>query len=460
MSTKKRPSSPVGKPQVKRLRRFQNDEFRTQDIWKNLDRVRTSNDNADAVLKNSSLFIPLLTRSAILEYASCVQALHEYIDARKLRLHRIKSDYGFIVLRQFSLLDCCLVLTVIMALKNKRWIAANSSDYFNVPSNVALSGTFYLPGSSTSPEVIKNQYPVSIITSRYRAVTDFEEFFIDTPSGVNLTPFMDSLSLLFCETKFGDSAKVVDRFRQRFKSVQESLDSSLLDSSSAKKLLLDMSIVAKENLPLLETSKDNLHTYAQDLVRYNNQTVLSENSTPKEGSRQSPSVNPSDAGEGFKRPSSRQPTTTSERTYVPNERANGHSRPDSGGAKFSPNSGFMTQPQIKDHCVATVKASMEVMKTKSPYQIFRLYVKCPRQNYIDIINQNLNDLRAQTNCNIVVLNLSNLHESDPWFDSLDVSPYTQAVQRPHPSTVRVISVGGIGEHMNKALDLIYKILSS
>ncbi|QLQ81917.1 hypothetical protein HG537_0G01710 [Torulaspora globosa] len=448
MPTKKRPSSPVVKPQVKKLRRFQNDKSRSQDIWKELDRVRTTNDNADSVLKNSCLFIPVLTKGAISQYADCVGCLHEYIDSKKLQLHKIKSDYGFIALKQFSLLDCCLVLAVLLALKNKRWVAANSTDYFNVPSNVSLSGTFYLPIGSMGPSVIKSQYPVSIVSSRYRAVMDFEEFYVDAPNGINLAPFMESVSLLFSQTKFNNPTSVLKLFRQRFKTVHESLTLSLHDSSHVQSLLVDMAIVTKENAPLLKTSKDNLQSYAQDLVNYNNRTAPSDDSSSREGSNQAAG----NAAETVKRVPSRQQTMSSDRAATPTEQPS--------TTRFSLNNSFMTQQQIKEHCVATVEASIDVMKSKSPYQIFRLYVKCPRQNYVDIIYQNLNDLRSQTNCNIVVLNLNNLHESDSWFDSLDLSPYTKSVQRPHPSTVRVISVGGIGEHITKALGLIHKILSS
>lgn len=452
MPTRKRPTTPVAKPQAKKVRRFQNDKSRSQDIWKELDRVRTSYDNADAVLKNSCLFIPVLTKSAISQYADCVGSLHEYIDSKKLQLHKVKSDYGFISLKQFSLLDCCLVLAALLALKNKRWVAANTTDYFNVPSNVSLSGTFYLPVGSIAPPIIKTYYLVSIGSSRYRAVMDFEEFYVDAPSGINLAPFMESVSLLFSQTKFNNPKGVLKLFRQRFKTVHESLTLNLHDSSRVQSLLVDTAMMAKENAPLLKTSKDNLQSYAQDLVSYNNQTTPLDNSSSREGSYQT-------AGDGVdaaKRLPSRQQAAPSVQT----ERPNGHQVPGNSGTRISSNSSFMTQQQIKEHCIATVEASIDVMKTKSPYQIFRLYVKCPRQHYVDVIYQNLNDLRSQTNCNIVVLNLNNLHESDSWFDSLDISPYTKSVQRPHPSTVRVVSVGGIGEHITKALALIHDILSS
>ncbi|QLL34800.1 hypothetical protein HG536_0H01750 [Torulaspora globosa] len=456
MPTRKRPTTPLAKPQAKKLRRFQNDKCRSQDIWKELDRVRTFNDNADAVLKNSCLFVPVLTKSAISQYANCLRSLHEYIDSKKLQLHKIKSDYGFIALKQFSLLDCCLVLAALLALKNKRWIAANSSDYFNIPSNASLSGTFYLPVGSIGPDEIKTHYPVSIGMSRYRAVMDFKEFYVDAPSGINLAPFMESISLLLSQMKFNNPTSVDRLFLQRFKAVHENLALGLHNSSLPQSLLVDMAIVAKENTPLLKTSIDKLESYAQDLILYNNQTAPSDDSSSREGSYQAVE----EAAEAAKRVPSRQQTTPSDRASMPTERPSGQQASANFGARFSPNSSFMTQQQIKEHCIATVEASRDIMKTKSPYQIFRLYVKCPRQHYVDVIYQNLNDLRSQTNCNIVVLNLNNLHESDSWFDSLDVSPYTKSVQRPHPSTVRVVSVGGIGEHITKALDLIHKVLSS
>ncbi|CAI4355132.1 CIC_collapsed_G0011100.mRNA.1.CDS.1 [Saccharomyces cerevisiae] len=118
----------------------------------------------------------------------------------------------------------------------------------------------------------------------------------------------------------------------------------------------------------------------------------------------------------------------------------------------------MTQDEIKQHCIGTIKASMDAVKKKSSYQILKTYVRCPRQNYIDIVYQNLNDLRSKTNCNIVVLNLNNLHESQMWLESLNTTNYTSFAQAPHPSTIRVISIGGVGEYIVKALELILNIL--
>lgn len=462
MVGQKRPFSQAARSQTKKLRSSQNDQFRSQDIWKNLDRVRKLNDKADATLKSSYLFMPVVTEGAISECVPCVQALHEYIDSEKLQLHKIKRDYGFIVLSNFSLLDCCLVLTVILALKNKRWIAANSGEYFNIPSNVALSGTFYLPGGSICSRVDGSQYMVKIKTSELELVAGFEEFLVDVPSGVNLTPFMDGLSMLFAQTKFGNSRRAVSRFRKRFKDVQESLGLSLHNSPFTKKLLLDMTMVSKENVPLLEASKKNLQTYAKDLILHNIQAAPSDKASTQVGGNQSQATSTIESGDVSKRAPSRQQAMPVDKHSASVERHNSSNSTavNNNHGKFSGNGSFMTAQQIKDHCMATIKASMDVMKTKSPYQIFRLYVKCPRQYYIDIIYQQLNDLRSQTNCNIVVLNLNNLHESDPWFDSLDVSPFTQSVQRPHPSTVRVISVGGIGEHIAKALEAISKILST
>lgn len=144
MPVKKRLFQQGAIPNSKRQRKTHDDFFQSQDLWKNLDRVRTSYNEAESVMKNSCLFITVFTKSAIAEYKSCLKSLHEYVDAEKLQLIELEADYGFIMLKSFTLLDCCLVFTVLFALKNKRWIAANSSEYFNIPSNVALAGCIYL----------------------------------------------------------------------------------------------------------------------------------------------------------------------------------------------------------------------------------------------------------------------------------------------------------------------------
>lgn len=454
MPVKKRLFQQGAIPNSKRQRKTHDDFFQSQDLWKNLDRVRTSYNEAESVMKNSCLFITVFTKSAIAEYKSCLKSLHEYVDAEKLQLIELEADYGFIMLKSFTLLDCCLVLTVLFALKNKRWIAANSSEYFNIPSNVALAGCIYLPENFTGTEK-RYQSPISISESHFNSILGFKELSFSASSNISLTSFMDSLSTLFSTIKFGKSTgAIVQRFYKAFRHYQNGLNLGLHENSLPVGVMFDMAKVRRENLPKIENSKLNLKAYAEQVVTFNNQASLKKDVSTKEDTEDTNNV--------AKQVPNRQQAYSSDHTSASDHLGSSRNLMLASGASHSNsgNNNFMTQDQIKEHCVATIKASTDVLKTKSPYQIFKLYVKCPRQDYVDIIYQNLNDLRSQTNCNIVILNLNNLHESNPWFDSLDVAPYTTFVQRPHPSTVRVISIGGVGEHMIKALDAISKVLST
>lgn len=448
-------------PNSKRPRKTHNEIFQSQDLWKNLDRVRSRNNDAESVLKNSYLFITVFTKNASSEYDSCIKSLHEYIDSDKLQLVKIEADYGYITLKSFNLLDCCLVLTVLFALKNKRWIAANASEYFSIPSNVALAGSVYLPENCAWRSTEKYQNLAGFIESHFQSILGFKELSLSTPNNFSVTSFMDCLSMIFSTVKFGKSTRaVVQQFEKSFRRFQEGLNLSLHESALPVGIMLDMARVRRVNLPIVENSKLNLKSYAEELVSSNNQACVNKESIARDDNKQSSDAS---ATHGSKRVPARQHAINSEQNSISsNYSGSARNMVQSSGSNtsHSGNSNFMTQEQIKEHCMATIKASLDVLKTKSPYQIFKLYVKCPRQHYVDIIYQNLNDLRSQTNCNIVVLNLNNLHESDPWFDSLDVAPYTSFAQRPHPSTVRVISIGGIGEHMIKSLDAIMKVLST
>lgn len=457
MPTKKRAFQQGPVSNLKRQRKFQDEHFQSQDIWKNLDRVRTTNSDAENEIRNSYLFITIFTKNAISEYKSCIKSLHGYVDAEKLRLSVLEDDFGCITLKNFTLLDCCLVLAVLFAMRNKRWIAANEKEYFSIPSNVALAGSVYLPENCTWHCGERHRTSVPIVESRFPSIFGFRELSFSVSNSTSLTSFIGSLSALFSNIKFGKSTdSIIKVFHKSAKRRQEGINLSLYEDSLPFGFMFDMAKVRKENLSLIETSKANMKAYGEELILSNNKAIMSKENPPTDDHQRKTTANTA----GGSTLAIKQQALPTDRNFANLESSRS---PRSGTSTYSANSSnnnFMTQEQIKDHCVATIKASMDVLKTKSPYQIFKLYVKCPRQHYADIVYQNLNDMRSKTNCNIVVLNLNNLHESNPWFDSIDVTPYTDSAQRPHPSTVRVISIGGIGEHMIKALDAISAVLNT
>ncbi|GAV54736.1 hypothetical protein ZYGR_0AS00580 [Zygosaccharomyces rouxii] len=433
MAPKKRVATedPVPKP-LKKGRKHE--VFESQDIWKNLDKIRTQNTKAGSTIPNSCLFVPIFSDPG--NFVPCINALHKYVDSGKLKLQLCDDCVipGYVCLQGFSLMDCCLVISILFGYKNKRWFAPNDSqDFFTVPKGLNVSGTFYLPSSCTGYNV--RNVP-NLRESQFQTHYNFKEYYI---SSTSLSQTIQSLMTFFHDIKFGKSSRVTSTyFSKALNQIYQTLDLSMRELPFMGEGLYNPTSLTKINLPSIEKSKNNLQRYAQELIKYN--SSLEPTSSPSSKNERQATATHSTTRQGT-------PSRTNSSVGSGSNTAAHGSRPN-----------FMTQDQIKQHCVATVKASQEVVKAKSPYQILKTYVKCPRQGYIDKVYQNLNDLRAQTNCNIVVLNLNNLHESRPWFDSLNVSKFTTYAQQPHPSTVRVVSIGGVGEHVQKALELIYKIL--
>lgn len=413
------------------------DAFESQDIWKNLDRIRTQDVKAGSIIPNSHIFLPIFSDPT--HYGPCITALHEYIDSNKLQL-QICYDCvipAYVFLRDFSFMDFYLVVSILFAFKNKRWTSPNSSyDFFTIPRGLNISGVFYLPSSCTGYDANVPQLKESQFQTHY----NFKEYHI---SATNLSQFIQSLWAFSSGIKFGKSSKITsNHFSRALNQIYQTMDLGVKEIPFLNESLYSPVNLTKINLPSIEQSKNNLQKYAGELIKYNSTL------------EKSPASSRSSSSLSNKREKQTTSTHNMDRQGTPGRNNSNVAAPVTQG----PRPNFMTQDQIKQHCVATIKASQEVVKTRSAYQILKTYVKCPRQGYIDRVYQNLNDLRSQTNCNIVVLNLNNLHESRSWFDSLNVAKFTAYAQQPHPSTVRVVSIGGIGEHVQKALDLIYNIL--
>lgn len=428
---KKRAATETAVPKSLKKSRKQ-DVFESQDIWKNLDRIRTQNTKAGNTIPHSFIYIPIFDNPG--DYEPCINALYEYVDSSKLKLQRCDDCVipGYIYLQNFSIMDCCLVITILFGYKNKRWISPkDSKEFFNIPKGFNVSGTFYLPSSCTGYNV--HDVP-NLRESQFQTHYNFKEYYI---SSTSLSQVVQNLAMLFQNIKFGKSSKATStHFSKALNQIYQTIDLSVKEIPFLGEQLFNPINLTKFNSPAIEKSKNNLRGYAQQLMKYNSSTEPTSSTLLNKKEKHVTTTHPT------------------ARQNIPSRTNTGTTAGTVHGSR--PN--FMTQDEIKQHCVATVKASQGVVKNKSPYQILKTYVKCPRQGYIDKIYQNLNDLRSQTNCNIVVLNLNNLHESKPWFDSLDVSKFTTYAQQPHPSTVRVVSIGGVGEHVQKALELIYKIL--
>ncbi|EDO16441.1 hypothetical protein Kpol_1066p5 [Vanderwaltozyma polyspora DSM 70294] len=497
MPIKKRPRSGDGKASgsfKKPKKTYQvNEQFTSQDIWKSLDRIRKTHNNVDSIIPNSSLFVVFYPSFSKQEVESCVSALFEYIDSSKVKIHEVKNkdNIRFISITNFSILDCSLILTVLFIFKNKKWVAPNNYDYFQTLKDININGSFYIPNSTLyqseeviDPKLRKSSTPfVKSIIPRYQSMADFIECSISSTDQKSVSSFINEVTTFFSRLKYSKKVVTSRQFKESLEQHLQKFELQITEMFLKPFQLFDTESVTNNNSALIESSKNNLSKYIENLKNYNENTAItkreetaSQVSTTKRTAKKQLMTNNFDQSKRNYTAASTVTTTIATNTttsittttknpvsrYSNNEYspANNTTKNTTQGDQTSshrPN--FMTQEEIKDHCLATIKASIDLVKSKSPYQILRAYVKCPRQNYIDLIYQHLNELRSSTNCNIVILHLNNLHEAQPWFNSLDISKYTNFSQQPHQTTVRIISIGGVGEHILNALDQISNILN-
>ncbi|CCF58431.1 hypothetical protein KAFR_0E02790 [Kazachstania africana CBS 2517] len=457
MNVNKRPQSNRGPLLVKRNRRTDdyNDFFESQDIWKNLNKIRKYNKKADSPLKNSRIFIRVAPNMDINNLKGCIEALTEYVDPQKLFLQRSKSPHlpSHIVLQNFSVLDGCLVLSVLLSLKDKGWGSKVNKDYYKIPRESIIGGSIYLPKNcilrDSSFQKRFNRHPgFQMSESKYNVISTFKEVRISLQKNSSLSHFIFGVASFLSTLAFGKGNKNMNRqFEIASNGFGKRQNAFLNEIPFVNEVLFDIDLLMKTNRTIVEESNKQLQEHVRTLHKFNEASV--EATTD--------SIKPVTASQ--KSASNR--TTSSSRYDNVNSIPSSRERTPLASASAQGNKpGYLTQEQIKDHCSATIKASTELVKTKSAYQIFKVYVKYPKQTYIEKIFERLDELRCKTNCNIVVLNLNNLYESEPWFKALDISKYTTVTQAPHPSTVRVVSIGGVSEYIVQALDLIAKMLDS
>ncbi|AJV02872.1 BBM_1a_G0010840.mRNA.1.CDS.1 [Saccharomyces cerevisiae] len=449
--------------------------FQSFDIWKNLDRIRSTKKNAGQFIKGSLLILPMRTEDKQ-QFDECMDELHKYISKDILRCYPQKEqkDEGmlfYIVLKDFNILDSCFVLSVLLAFQKRLWMAPSEKSYFRVPKNINLTGSFYLPKNIETgrghiiTSYRREQPSSSIVEVGFNVVPDFQQFQV---KACHVSKFMNELSNFFSQVEFGKcEANVINYFKREYNRTYSQISLALYELPLIGDGLFDIKSYISKTRPIIETSKAQMIKHISEMKAYNEISGLQGDQFPRQqrplsNSPSSNSISSSQTIEAGATSYQTQPQrhAVNKPSNLLNS-SNRHSGPktfEDGRYSEGNKPGFMTQDEIKQHCIGTIKASMDAVKKKSSYQILKTYVRCPRQNYIDIVYQNLNDLRSKTNCNIVVLNLNNLHESQMWLESLNTTNYTLFAQAPHPSTIRVISIGGVGEYIVKALELILNIL--
>lgn len=424
------------------------DKFESQDLWKNLDRIKQTRTNANKIIKNSIIFITVSNTESI---SDGIEFLLEYIPPKNLQYMKSndKGASGYILLKDFSLLDCVLVLSVLFAGRDKKWVQSYNKDFTRISSDLHLSGSIFVGKNClwSKDNLVKgsllSSWNFTVVESKVRKLSSFREFTLKSGNGVSLTYFMNGIIDFISSMKFGKwNNGLAKQFGMVWESYKNNINFHLKEMSLIGSALFDFKLVREKNEILLRNSGQNLKNYIRDLTlngsnsEVSNSTTISANLTPTTNKSRWNSGSPEN--------------TNSTVPNLPDQTR--HSNSDIATSKPNPEA-------VKQYCISTVKASIDKVRKMPSDVIFKAYIKCPKQEYADKIQQNLDNIRSRTNCNVVILHISNIHESEQWLNSLKISKYTK-VRDPPPVSVKVVSIGGIGEYVTNALDMINKIMNS
>lgn len=416
--------------------------------------------NADSVLKRSKIFWlipqdPQDTMKRIEEMSKEQDFKGEFV------YHPLTSSLheGFGEFTNFSLLGCCMLLTSLLSKSN----GSRMSYHRQQPRVKAwnIHGTFYVPSNTQFQRTSSLRY---LKESAITPSQHFKEFTFNCGSESSFVPLFTDIMELFTRFRFGNSKPNSYRdFQRAVRNINQDFIGCLAEINPIS--FHDTRLLIGSNFSkILSTRKHLINTWESALIEEPFTTVEHEESNKRRKIER--------IGNDKQQKSQHSPKKTNKMS----EKVSASRLPLDGSKKDSfthkaPNEtsnvkamdaypGFMTQKEIKQHCIATLRASIDKLKAQSHYKILKTYFRCPRQRYLDLIQENVADLRNKTNCNIVILHLNNVKESDPWLDSLDLRGYTNMYQAPHPSTTKIISIGGVKDHIIKALELIGKIIGT
>ncbi|KAG0668906.1 hypothetical protein C6P45_004256 [Maudiozyma exigua] len=434
------------------------DHFESQDIWKNLDRIRHSDKLAGKAIRNSFICVKFQQNINLKIMKDCITELHKYIEQDTLELKQIKhegNDRYMLILKNFTVLDCCLSLVVISNLISGNVSKSSRNLFLTIPIEPELSCTIFILSSC---KYIKNRYMFhrdnanfKVSTSTISTIPNLKEIRISTAAGKSLSHFIQGLANLLSDIKFGKYPRnISNSICSILWNPERQLSFGLSEMRYLQNGLQNPDAMLAYNRTLTQSQKE-LDIYRKELREYTKSLTRDKSETTSQsGVVQNVNTNSETSVLNGKVNRANVSRETSD-----NQNGNGNAR----NEQFN-KPGFLSQDDIKEHCIATISASRDSVMSKNPQEIFKMYIRVPKLKYTDIIYQNLNDLRNKTKCNIVVLNLNNLHESEQWLESLDIKKYTTVVQLPHPSTVRVVSIGGVSEYILTTLDLISDIMKS
>lgn len=436
-----------------RAKRQDTENDRHDDLMGSLQILKKKYPALEKTLANGHVFVPLLRGSDANSFDGLISAASGI--SGNYTVVSDEDGVSYFYCSNFNVLDCAFVLTLIFSKIDNRFSKTGSALSFErVSKGTAIRGSFFVYrscdlsllryNSTAKRDVVqeKNLFNTHISVSRVVDIAEFREVSV---MNYGFSRFLHSVVDALKSIKFRWApVKINNIFAQNFKSYKCSSQMVLDEIPFASEgLLIDRQQILKQNLEAFEKTKSALEQFAKSVLEPDEGEENLEKEKARHFAAENSKLQPANP---------RQSSSRLNRGNQPfNKEPTGHTR--------YTGSSYLTHDEIKEYCVATIHATLEAVKRKSSYQILKTYIKCPRQYYIDIVYDNLNQLRSETNCNIVVLNLNNVHESTSWFDSLDLSKYT-TVSTPHPSTVKVVSVGGIGEHNLKALQMLLDLIQN
>ncbi|AGO10341.1 AaceriABL114Wp [[Ashbya] aceris (nom. inval.)] len=435
MQSRKRTRGPLPQQGLQKKQKYAGEvTANTQSIWKCLPRLSEHEMDIDNAIKHSRLFIRLSSEEQK-HLRTIITAINDVIDAEKYAFHTHSIE-----LRNFHITDCCVLLAFIMINLNKLRRGMGGTDYCSITKPFYLRCSVYVHRTC---QVV--QMPTANKKTTFRrqlvrlpAVCAFKQVEFQS---ADLKDLMQGILQQVSAWRFRPSPTHLHREFASALILQREQVANELAPMPVLTSLIDMGLVASQNSAALEQTQRALEDHAQRLLLHNEQITVA---AAEEVKPQATDSKPSRY--------SGMPTKGANSRYqgVP-ARASQHG----GFQDRKQNPGFLSMRDITEYCIATIKATMEIVATKSAYQITRVYVKCPK-SCVDLLYQKLADLRTESSCNIVVLNIQTVHESTSWFDTLNMERHTPIV--PPPSTLRVVSIGGIGENCKKALLLLQKFL--
>lgn len=469
MSINKRPLSSDGNnistTNNKRYKRYNNQDvykFESQDIGENIERLRIKRANSELTIKNSILFMTFPQNNSL---QKCIEFSHKYISTTKLITNNLNfANLTCIILKDFNLLDVTMFLTIFCSLNDKYWLQADKNFTLKISKDIRLNGNIFFPKNCLKPNRSKrsnNFYNMNIQESYIDKLVKFKEFNISLSYNKSLSYFVMGIADFISSFKFSKySNDTIRQFQIETKGYYKNLSLNLLNLPIPPTSLMDCNLLKETNSPIIENSNKVLLDFMKDPKSTKEvQPVKSvENFSKVEEARKvTQMINTNNVIKKAHEKWNNKPTNRNDDINVSHQKFNPPIQNNSNNNIHK--TGYLTPIEIKQHCIATINTTIDFVRSKKSGDILKTYIRCPKQNCIDKIFQNLDQLRTQTNCNIVVLNLNNIHESDPWFKNLDLSKYTK-VSIPPASTIRVISIGGMNEYIVKALNLITNIINS